>query len=129
MNIILVILGYLKWHYGKAIRSLCSIWKNFLYFIFDFFSVSSLFKNFFDPWKRMNDTYPKPFNLRVYFYTFIANLITRIVGAIMRLCLLIISLVCCLLFITLLPIALIVWLLLPLIVLVMVIAGIFLILK
>ncbi|MFA7252627.1 MAG: hypothetical protein WC027_02115 [Candidatus Paceibacterota bacterium] len=129
MNIILVILGYLKWHYGKAVRSLFSIWKNFLYFIFDFFSISTLFKNFFDPWKRMNDIYPKPFNLKIFFYTFITNLITRIVGALMRFCLLIISLICCLLFIAFLPIALIVWILLPLIVLVIVIAGIFLIFK
>lgn len=129
MNIILVILGYLKWHYNKAVRSLFSIWKNFLYFIFDFFSISSLFKNFFDPWKRMNDAYPKPFNLKIYFYTFVANLITRIIGVLMRSCLIIISLISCLLFVVFLPIALVAWLLLPGIVFVMVIGGIFLILK
>lgn len=127
MQITLVILGYLKWHYSKAISSLGKIWKNFLYFVFDFFSIGLLFKNFFDPWKRMTDNYPKSFDFKIYFAVFITNLITRIIGIIVRLVLIIIGLACYILLTLLFPVALAIWLVLPFIIILLIIEGVFLI--
>ena len=129
MQVILIVLGYFKWHYSKAIVSLTKIWKNFLYFLFEFFSIQLLFKNFFDPWKRMTDNYPKSFNLKKYFYAFLANIIIRLVGMLMRLALIIIGLVACLLLIIAYPVAVAIWLLLPLIVIYLLSTGLFLIIK
>ena len=129
MQIFLIILGYLKWHYGQGISSLTNIWKNFLYFISEFFSIKLLFKNFFDPWKRMTDNYPKSFDLKEYSYIFLVNLIVRIVGIIMRTFLIIIGLTCYILMILLYPIVLVTWIFLPLIIFCLIVTGLFLIIK
>jgi hypothetical protein len=127
MQIILIVLGYLKWHYGKAIRSLTRVWQNFLFFISEFFSIKLLFRNFFDPWKRMTDPYPKSFSFKEYFYAFLTNLIVRIVGMLMRTTLIIVGLIAYLVLIGLYPVTLISWLALPLIVLALISFGLFLI--
>ena len=127
MKIILIILGYLKWHYGKAVSSLADIWKNFLYFVSEFFSLKLLFRNFFDPWKRMTDGYPKSFDLRKYFYAFIANSIVRVVGMIMRSVLIVIGLSCYVLLALAYPLALIIWLILPLFIITLIGTGLFLV--
>lgn len=129
MQTVLIILGYLKWHYGKAIGSLSIIWNNFLNFTFDFFSLRSLFRNFFDPWKRMSDSYPKSFDLKKYFFTFITNMIVRAVGMTMRTALIIVGLVCYASLALLYPVALLVWICLPLIIIALLTIGLGLIIK
>lgn len=129
MKTILVTLGYLKWHYGKAICSLTKIWGNFLFFIYEFFSIRLLVKNFFDPWKRMAEDYPKGFDLKKYFYIFIANSIVRIVGIIMRTILILIGLTGYILLALLYPVALILWIFLPIIIFILIGSGLYLIIK
>jgi hypothetical protein len=127
MSIILITLGYLRWHYGRAILSLTRIWGNFLFFLREYFSLRQLFFNFFDPWKRMSDHYPSFFETKKFFFALISNLIMRVVGILMRLGLILIGLLAyaglALLF---LP-ALALWLILPIIILALFGAGIFLI--
>lgn len=129
MKTMLIILGYLKWHYSKAISSLCQILKNFLVFIFNYFSIRLLFVNFFDPWKRMSDQYPKVFNFQEYFNTFLANSIMRVVGIIMRFALLIIGLSCCTLFVLICPILIVLWICLPFAVIFLIGDGLYLIIQ
>lgn len=129
MKITQIILGYLKWHYSKAIYSLSQVWNNFLYFISEFFSLKLLFKNFFAPWKRMSDRYPTSFNLKDYFYAFMTNLIIRIVGMIMRSFIIIIGSICFIIFALLYPVIIISWLILPLIVIALMTLGLILIFK
>jgi hypothetical protein len=126
MKMVIIILGYLKWHYGKAIYSISRIWKNFLFFVFEFFSIKLLFRNFSDPWKKMSDSYPKNFNLKEYFYAFITNIIVRIVGMIMRTGLIITGLASYLIMVLLYPIIIIGWLFLPLIIIILIGNGLFL---
>ena len=127
MKFLTTFLGYLKWHYGKALVTTFSLWKNILFFLFAFFSIKSLLGNFFTPWKRLADSYPKKFNLKIYFFTFLANTIMRTVGIILRSIIIIIGLASCLLFIMLLPISLVIWLALPIITAYLIIDGLVLI--
>lgn len=127
MQLTSIILGYLKWHYSKAIISLIMVWSNFLFFTLEFFSIKLLFRNFFDPWKRMNDKYPDGYQIKKYFFAFISNTIIRIVGMIMRGFLIIIGLICYIILALLLPLVLLIWLLLPFITLYLIIAGIYII--
>ncbi len=127
MKILVICLGYFHWHYTRGLRSLFDIWQNFLVFIFQFFSVSYLIKNFFDTWKRMSDPYPKSFSFKDYLLTFLVNLIARIVGMIMRAGLLIISLLALGLFCLLLPVLIIGWLVLPFLILGIISSGLYLI--
>ena len=129
MKIFFMFLGQFKWHYSKGLKSIFFIWKNFLVFITQFFSLKYLVQNFFDTWKRMSDPYPKSFSFKVYLSTFLVNLIARIVGMIMRAVLLVVGLMVCIIFCLLLPISIIVWLLLPFILIVMAGAGLYLIFK
>ncbi len=129
MKAIFILFGYLRWHYSKAIFSLSSIWIDFLKFSCDFFSIKLLIKNFFDPWKKMTDNYPKWYDIKKYLEAFITNIIVRIVGVIMRICLLLIWLLCYIILLFLYPFILLVWLILPIIVIVLISYGLFFIIK
>lgn len=127
MNFLSVFLRYLKWHYTKALLSTFSLWKNILVFLFNFFSIKSLLGNFFTPWKRLADNYPKRFNLQIYFFTFLVNTIMRVLGVILRSIVILIGLLTCLVYIVILPLTLIFWLALPPIIAWLIIKGLLLI--
>ena len=127
MKFLSVLFGYLKWHYGKALITTFSFWKNILVFLFNYFSIKSLISNFFAPWKRLADSYPKRFDLKIYFFTFIVNVIMRIVGVILRTIVIIIGLIVCTVTIICLPLTILVWLALPFIIAWLIIYGIILI--
>ncbi len=133
MNFLKTILGYLKWHYGKALFATFSLWRNLLFFLLRFFSLKSLFANFFMPWKRLTESYPKDFGLdsetlKKYFNTFIVNIIMRFFGMIFRTFAILIGLLCCLTFILILPLTLAFWLVLPVLIIGSLLFGLILIL-
>lgn len=113
MKFLTTFLGYLKWHYGKALVTTFTFWKNILIFIFNFFSIKSLSGNFFTPWKRLAENYPVKFNFKAYTFTFLVNTIMRIVGVFLRSIIIFIGLIFCIVYIALLPVSLLIWLSLP----------------
>jgi hypothetical protein len=44
------------WHYTKALKDLMTIWGNYLWFTFNFFSIRILCKTFFLPYVRFLET-------------------------------------------------------------------------
>ena len=133
MNLIKTILGYLKWHYGKALFATFKLWKNLLSFLVHYFSLKSLFTNFFTPWKRLTEGYPIKFDLdpetlKRYSSTFLVNTIMRIFGMFFRTFAIIIGIVCCLSFVLILPLTLGFWLLLPILIFLSMLLGLILIL-
>ena len=129
MNYLLVFIGYLKWHYGKALFTTFSLWRNFSVFIFNFFSIKSLATNFFTPWRRLAESYPKGFHLKEDFEIFLINTLMRIVGMIFRTFMIIIGLSCYFIFLFSLPLMLIIWIALPPMILFLIILGIILIFR
>jgi len=127
VKFITIILGYLKWHYGKALATTFAFWKNILVYLFNYFSLKNLIGNFFAPWKRLADSYPKQFNFKVYFGIFIVNTIMRIVGIIMRTIIIIIGLFVCVIYVVFLPASLLFWLALPVIIIWLIVYGLILI--
>ena len=113
MKFMLVFLDYLLWHYGKGIRSSFLLWKNLTAFLFNYFSIKSLFGNFFTPWRRLSDAYPKWYQFKDFFSTLISNALMRIVGVIIRSFVLFFGLLIIGVFIIFYPVALAVWLLIP----------------
>ncbi|MFQ6049986.1 MAG: hypothetical protein ACE5J0_03060 [Candidatus Paceibacterales bacterium] len=75
---------YLSWQFFKMPRDILRGWKNFLKFGLNYFSVFLLIKTFFSPWRRYRWTYPRGLDIGKYFETFFSNLISRILGAILR---------------------------------------------
>jgi hypothetical protein len=84
--------SYFAWHYGRAFWDMFHIWVNFLWFVFNFFSVSALIETFFDPWKRMGESYPKGLDIAGTVSTFVVNTLMRVVGIMVRLIVLCIGL-------------------------------------
>jgi len=55
-----------------------------LVFNIRYFSIPLLFKTFFSYWRRFRGSYGRGFDLKVYFEAFSFNIISRLIGAVMR---------------------------------------------
>ena len=88
-----IIIQYLVWHFFDVPRQILKGWKNFLLFNLDYFSVPLLIKTFFSHWRKYRWFYGRGFDLGRYLEVFFSNLISRILGAIVRSFLIFIGLV------------------------------------
>ncbi len=79
-----IILLWLYWHFIEAPKQIFRSWKNILAFSWNYFSVTLLFKTLFAYWHQYRWNYPRGFDIGKYFEVFFSNMISRILGAIMR---------------------------------------------
>lgn len=79
-----IILLWIDWYYFEMSNNLFNVWKNFLFFNLNYFSIPLLLKTFFSPWRRYKWSYGRGFDPQQYFETFISNSFSRIIGAICR---------------------------------------------
>ena len=79
-----IVLQYLSWHFLEASRNILRVWKNFLKFGLNYFSITLLLKSLFSPWHKYSWAYPRGFYIGKYLEVFISNLISRILGAVLR---------------------------------------------
>jgi hypothetical protein len=95
MVALLILRDYMRWHYTRAFSDIFSIWRDLTYFVFTFFSIPLLFQTLFQPWKRIEAERERSgFDLQDYLSTKLVNMIMRLVGACMRLMLILIGLGC-----------------------------------
>ena len=80
----LLLLAYLKWHYLEAPKEILKGLRNILWFELNYFSVGLLVKTFFSPWRKISWDYGRGFDLGRFLFTFASNLISRILGAVVR---------------------------------------------
>ena len=76
---------YLIWHYGPAFLDIWRIYKNFIWFLYHFFSIPLLLKTLFSPLERLHERYNRNLDISDFFSTLALNSIMRVVGAILRL--------------------------------------------
>jgi len=117
--------GYFKWWYGRGLREVWLIVKALFLRLFDTFSFDLLFKTLFAPWKRdivsgeglsLND------RMRAHLF----NLISRLIGFIIRSVILVLALAFFVIYWILAVVVLLVWLGYPLIILALIYYGIIL---
>ncbi|MBI2452898.1 MAG: hypothetical protein HYV55_01575 [Parcubacteria group bacterium] len=84
-------LEYLTWHFSVMPRAIASAWKDIFIFGLDYFSLPVLIKTLFSPWRRYSWSYPAGFQPAAILEALVSNFISRILGAIMRLGLIIIG--------------------------------------
>ncbi|MDD5433337.1 MAG: hypothetical protein PHE77_01615 [Candidatus Pacebacteria bacterium] len=116
-----IIFQWLFWHFVESVKNIFLGWKNFLRFNFNYFSVGQLLKSLFSPWKGDISSYGRGFDAARYFNTFLGNMISRVLGALIRLVLIVLGLVFGLGVFLAGALVLIVWICLPAIV----VAGLF----
>ena len=74
---------YLLWHYTTAWADVARVYSNFAWFLFHFFSIPTLLRTFFSPWKRLHES--RKGSEGGALGAFLLNSITRLVGAVIRL--------------------------------------------
>ncbi len=75
---------YVFWHYSRAWLELFQVWRNLLWFVIQFFSIPQLMLSWLAPWKRMTEGRGEKWDLEDLASFIIINIISRIIGAIMR---------------------------------------------
>lgn len=76
---------WLEWQFFDVPKGILEAWRNFLKFNLDYFSIPLLLKTFFSHWRRYSYSYGKRFDLWRYFEAFTFNMMSRIIGAVLRL--------------------------------------------
>jgi hypothetical protein len=79
-----ILASWFLWHFFEAPKFLLGVWKNYILFALNYFSLPALLKSLFSPWRKYKWVYPKGFNVVEFFNTLISNFFSRIIGAIMR---------------------------------------------
>lgn len=84
MGVFTFVKDYFLWHYSVALKERLIIWKNFLWFVSQFFSIGLLLRTLIQPWRRMREYAGRGFDPQKFFETLIINLMMRLVGFILR---------------------------------------------
>jgi hypothetical protein len=115
--------SYFFWHYTLALRDMFLLCKNFISFVFNFFSIGVLFRTLFSPWQKLDEKYRGGFSISSIFETFVVNLIMRCVGMLIRLSLILTGTlsICVLFAIELVVFGL--WLVLPFLIVLLFVSG------
>jgi len=79
-----IIIAWFNWHFSEAPKNILKIWGNFLAFNFNYFSINTLLKTFFSPWKKIQWSYGRGFDFGRFISTLTSNIISRIIGATVR---------------------------------------------
>jgi len=87
-----VFIQYLAWHFLDTTGDILAGWKNCLRFNLNYWSVPLLLRTFFSHWRRYQYSYGQGFSFKTYFEAFTFNMISRILGALMRSVLIILGL-------------------------------------
>ena len=114
---------WLAWHFWEVPKEIVAGWKNFLLFNLESFSIVLLVKTLFSYWHKYSWSYGRGFDFKVYLEAALSNLISRIIGAIIRIILIVIGIVSELFIFFAGLIILLAWLLLPFIIIVGIVFG------
>jgi len=77
---------FIQWLFFYSTARVVRTWLFFLLFVLQLFSIPGLLRTFFSPWHRYWFGYPQAFNPKEMFLALFGNIISRVVGMILRLC-------------------------------------------
>lgn len=115
---------YFVWHYTRAFKELFGVWINLLWFVVHYFSITELLRSWFAPFKRITEERRRGFNFEDFAGYVIINILSRVVGAIIRTFILFAGLVSLVGTIAAGFLVYVVWIFLPVLILATLVAGI-----
>lgn len=115
-----------SWYYTGATKSLLRIWRDFIIFVREYYSIPLLLRTLFAPWRKDITRRPRGLDIKKLFEAFTFNLISRSIGFVVRFFTVIVGLICLLGVIILGFLAFIIWLVLPVLLIFFVLLGILL---
>lgn len=118
---------YVIWHYTAGLKAALGLALNFIRFTANFFSLQLLLKTLFSPWRRLGEHYVSGLHPSEWLSTFLVNTLMRIVGAIIRLILIIVGLIMIIITAVFGLLVMIVWVLWPVLIILAISGGLFLI--
>ncbi|PIR58328.1 MAG: hypothetical protein COY04_01480 [Parcubacteria group bacterium CG_4_10_14_0_2_um_filter_7_35_8] len=119
-----IILLWLVWYFIETPQQILKGWKNILSFNFNYFSIPLLFKTLFSYWHQYRWYYPRGFDIGQYLEVFFSNLISRILGAIIRIFMIIFGIIIETLIFIIGIILIIIWLMMPALIVLTIFKGI-----
>lgn len=105
--------GYFKWHYSGALKDSFVVATNLIWFVSNLFSIGLLFRTLFAPWKRVTESHDREAGIEDYFATIAVNMMSRVVGAFIRLAVIAVGLLALLFSLVLTAAFYVVWLTAP----------------
>ncbi len=107
---------YFKWQFIDKPKEIIQSIKNVLSFGLYFFSLKQILVSFFTPWKGIVWQNGRGFDLQLYFENFIGNIISIVIGMILRTFLIILCLIFEIIILIIGITILLLWILLPIII-------------
>jgi hypothetical protein len=80
---------WMSWQFVEMPRFLLGVWKNYVLFALNYFSLPILLKSLFSPWRRYRWNYPRGFDVGEFFSTLVSNVFSRLIGALVRIVLIV----------------------------------------
>ena len=84
MIMVKVLVQFVYWYLIDVPKKILKGWRNFLKFNLEFFSIPLLFKTLFSYWRQYKWHYGQAFGISSYLETFVSNMISRVLGMIIR---------------------------------------------
>jgi len=80
----MIILEYFYWQFIEVPKKIVKVFANLIWFGYNFFSVEYCLKTLFNPWRKIAWSYNKGFCLKDHIETFTSNIVSRVMGFLMR---------------------------------------------
>ena len=113
-----ILSAWFEWHFLEVPKFLLSVWKNYILFALNYFSLPILLRSLLSPWRRYRWNYPRGFDIAEFFSTLVSNVFSRFLGALVRIVLIITGLIFQIFVIFFGLVIFLLWILIPLIIIV-----------
>ncbi|OHA61877.1 MAG: hypothetical protein A2117_01795 [Candidatus Wildermuthbacteria bacterium GWA2_46_15] len=108
-----ILLQWLSWQFVETPKGILRGWRNILVFNFEYFSIPLLFKTFFAYWRQYRWYYPRSFDIGKYAEVIFSNIISRVLGAIVRSAMIVLGILVEIIIFLIGALVFLVWVLLP----------------
>jgi hypothetical protein len=123
MSFHILVQHYLHWHFRVAPKELRHVAKNLLWFLVNFFSLAQLTRSLLSPFKRITQEREVAFSFEDIAGYIIINFLSRLIGLILRLAIIISGLLAVVCLCLLIAVTYLFWLLAPAALLILIVIG------